>query len=196
MSVSYKRPRRAAKLRRRKKGTMTTEEYLQTPETVLPTELAYGVLRVADAPTCSHQRVVGALYLALAPLVRDRDLGELLLAPTDVILDFERALVVQPDLVFVSSTRADTVNDRVYGAPDLVIEVLSPHPRIGRLEERVGWFAKYGVRECWLVSLPDKQLIVLTLGSGGVLERRSCRAGQGIPSDVLEEMAMPMIPGW
>ena len=49
---------------------MTVEEYLNAPETVLPQELAFGVLRVADAPRASHQRVVLELLLALAPFVR------------------------------------------------------------------------------------------------------------------------------
>jgi Uma2 family endonuclease len=43
------------------------------------------------------------------------------------------------------------VTDRVWGPPDLVLEVLSPRPRIGTLQERIDWFSRYGVRECWLV---------------------------------------------
>src|SRR5688572_31426670 len=50
--------------------------------------------------------------------------------------------------IFVSKARAHIVSDRIYGAPDLMIEVLSPHPRIGREDERVAWFARAGVREC------------------------------------------------
>ena len=170
---------------------MTTAEYLQTPETVLPRELAYGELRVADAPAVPHQRLVGRLYLALAPLVRERGLGEVLLAPTDVVLDYDAALVVQPDLTFVSNERANRVTTRVEGAPDLVIEVLSPHPRIGRLEERVGWFARAGVRECWLVSLPERRVAVLTIDSGVVRERRMYAAGETIVSQVFPGFVVP-----
>jgi Uma2 family endonuclease len=193
--LSYRRSN-AKTLRKEKEGRMTTAEYLQTPETVLPAELAYGVLRVAESPSCSHQRLVGELYLAMAPFVRERRLGEVLLAPMDVILDFDGALVVQPDLVYVSNDRPHVVTDRVYGAPDLVVEVLAPHPRIGKLEERIGWFAKYGVRECWLASIPDGQLVVLTLGERGVIERRGCRAGETVPSDLLAGLRLPFIIGW
>ena len=121
---------------------MTTEEYLRTPETVLPRELALGTLRVADAPTISHQRVVGELFIGLSEHVRERKLGDVLIAPIDVVLDADADLVVQPDLLFVSNERRDRIGDRVFGAPDLVIEVLSPYPRIGYLEEKVGWYAK------------------------------------------------------
>jgi Uma2 family endonuclease len=73
------------------------------------------------------------------------------LSPIDVILDAERALVVQPDLLVVSEARRAIVQDRVRGAPDLMIEVLSPNPRVGSIAERLRWFARYDVRECWLV---------------------------------------------
>lgn len=150
---------------------MTTQDYLQTPETVLPRELAFGTLRVADSPVVQHQRVVRDLLLAIAPHVREGALGEILPAPMDVILDYDAALVVQPDLLFVSEDRRTIVGERVYGAPDLVVEVLSPHPRIGQVDERVGWFARYGVRECWLVNLPTRQISVLTFANGRVAGR-------------------------
>jgi Uma2 family endonuclease len=189
MDVPYRR--KTSKARQREEGRMTTLEYLRTPETVLPAELAYGVLRVAESPSASHQRVVGQLYLTMAPFVRERLLGEVLLAPMDVILDFDRALVVQPDLLYVSTGRAEIVSDRVMGAPDLVVEVLSPRPRVGDLEQRIGWFAKYGVRECWLANLRDRRVEVLTLHDGQVVERQSCGAGRVVPSAVLPELMLP-----
>ena len=64
-------------------------------------------------------------------------IGEVLPAPMDVVLDYANALVVQPDLLFVSNDRREIITDRVYGAPDMVVEVLSPRPRIGKLDERV-----------------------------------------------------------
>lgn len=172
---------------------MTTEEYLRSEETVLPRELAYGVLRVAESPVALHQRVVGRLHLALAPFVAERGLGEVLLAPMDVILDYDGALVVQPDLLFVSAERSHIVSDKVHGAPDLVVEVLSPHPRLGALEERVGWFARYGVRECWLADLPTRQYVVLRLGASGVIERRTARGADTAPSDVLPGVVLPVL---
>ena len=150
---------------------MTTIEYLETPETVLPRELAFGVLRVADSPVVGHQRVVRDLTIALTACARDHRLGEVLPAPMDVILDRDADLIVQPDIVFVAAERAEIVSDRIHGAPDLVVEVLSPHPRIGRLHEKVEWFARYGVKECWLIDLPRRQVAVLTFAAGRIAGR-------------------------
>ena len=150
---------------------MTTSEYLNTPETVNPQELIYGVVRAADAPAPSHQAAVGDLFLALATYVRGQQDGDVWLSPVDVILDEGRALVVQPDLLFISSERSGIVGDRIRGAPDLVVEVLSPNPRIGHLDERIAWFAQYGVRECWLLHQFPRQLEVLVFASGRVSKR-------------------------
>lgn len=160
-------------LHRARHGTMTVEEYLRTPETLRPQELIDGVLRVADAPLPPHQRAVGRLYRALDDHVTERDLGEVWLSPIDVILDAERQLVVQPDLLFISHARNHILADRIRGAPDLVVEVVSPHPRIGQLNERIGWFAQYGVAECWIVDLAARSVEVLILAEGVVAERRT-----------------------
>jgi Uma2 family endonuclease len=175
---------------------MTTAEYFETPETLLPRELAFGVLRAADAPCTAHQRVVGELFLALAPYVRERTLGEVLLAPIDVVLDVEAALVVQPDLVFVGAERAEIVGERVHGAPDLVVEVLSPRPRVGSIDERLGWFARYGVRECWLLSQPQRQLVSLELDAGGVSRRTVLRPLEAMSSGLLKGFRLPDWAGW
>ena len=124
---------------------MTTAEYLATPETVLPRELAFGVLRVAESPVVPHQRVVRDLTIALTAFTRAHRLGEVLPAPMDVILDHDADLVVQPDILFVSAERGGYRVRPHQGAPDLVVEVLSPYPRIGRVHEKVEWFARYGV---------------------------------------------------
>jgi hypothetical protein len=137
---------------------MTTAEYFQTPETVVPQELAFGELRVADSPSVSHQRVVRELVMALTPFVQDRHLGELLFAPMDVVLDFEADLVVQPDLLFVAKERSEIVTDKVRSAG-------SGHR--GPVDLPADWqtlraargFAGH-VRECWLARMPEKQISV------------------------------------
>lgn len=157
---------------RHRKKLMTVNEYLQTGESVLPQELAYGVLRVAEAPLPRHQRAVARLFRLLDDHVDHHALGEVWLSPIDVILDIERHLVVQPDLLFISNQRSYILTDRIRGAPDLVVEVLSPRPRIGAIGERIGWFAEYGVAECWVVDLVSRRTEVLTFADRAVAERQ------------------------
>ena len=152
---------------------MTTEEYLRTPETKVPTELIYGALRVADSPFAPHQAAVGDFHIALASHVREYGLGRIWLSPLDVIFDAPRALILQPDLLFISHERRHIVTDKVRGAPDMVLEVLSPNPRIGKLGERIGWFAEYGVGECWLLHQPERRVEVLRFAAGAVVQRNA-----------------------
>src|SRR5262245_17388643 len=169
---------------------MTTNEYLATPETVQPAELAFGVLRVAESPVVRHQRVVRDLTIALTAHTKEHGLGEVLPAPMDVVLDRELHLVVQPDVLFVTAERDDIVGDRIEGPPDLVVEVLSPRPRIGQIEEKVSWFARYGVRECWLVDLTHRQIAVLTFGDGRVIARTQYGSEEHVRSAVLPDLSL------
>ena len=164
---------------------MTTEEYLNTPETKQPTELIYGSLRVADSPMPQHQAAVGDFFLALASHVDENQLGRVWLSPLDIILDAPKALVLQPDLFFVSNERSYILTDRMRGAPNMVLEVLSPHPRIGQLDERISWFAAYGVDECWLLHQFERRLEVLRLAGRAVTSRRSFGARTPVESSVL-----------
>ncbi len=170
---------------------MTTDEYLRTPETMLPQELVYGFVRDAPAPTPGHQSVVGLFYVALVRHLEEHRLGRVWLSPIDVVLDRARHLVVQPDLIVVANERVHIVTDRVWGAPDLVVEVMSPRPRIGTLEERLRWFAEYGVRECWLVHHLSEQLEVVQFTRGHIARRIGDKA-EPLRSMVLPEFTASM----
>ncbi len=164
---------------------LTTDEYLAGEETLLPQELVWGVVRDAPTPHPRHQRAVFRLAELMAAHVRAGGLGEVFLSPLDVILDEARALVVQPDIFFVAKDRRHIVSDRVRGAPDLAVEVLSPRPRIGRLGERLGWFATYGVRECWVVHQLSAWVEVVAFADGQIGSRRRFAAGERVESRVL-----------
>jgi Uma2 family endonuclease len=71
----------------------------------------------------------------------------------DVVLDTDKALVVQPDIVFVATPHLDRIRDRIWGAPDLVVEVLSRGSARRDRTTKLAWYAQYGVTECWLIDL-------------------------------------------
>ena len=169
---------------------MTTDEYFRTPETMLPQELVWGVVRDAPAPAPGHQSTVGRFFIALTAHVLRHHAGRVWLSPIDVVLDRDRRLVVQPDLIVVAENRLRMVTDRVWGPPDLVVEVLSPWPRIGTLDERLAWFAQYGVRECWLVHQDLRAVEIIDFSSGAIVDRRVHLPHEPLRSNVLASFHM------
>ncbi len=167
---------------------MTTADYLRTPESNRVHHLWRGVFEVAESPTSWHQDLAFEIAIAIRAHVKPRGLGKVWVAPLDVILDYDRAIVLQPDVVFVSQQRLGIVTDKLRGAPDLVVEVLSPLPRIGTLAERVECFAAHGVRECWLVHQPTRTVEVLTFDAGRIAHRVTVRASEPVPSRVLPDL--------
>ena len=165
--------------------SLTIDEYFRTPETMLPQELVYGYVREAAAPTPGHQTALVRFLVELLEHVEPNGLGRVFPAPIDVVLDRERHLVVQPDLIVLAPRRVHLVTDRVWGPPDLVVEILSPRPRIGALEERLDWFARYGVRECWLYRQPERELEVIEFAAGAIRRRERFSGDARIVSGVL-----------
>ena len=177
---------------------LATNEYLQTAETLRVQELIFGTVCVAESPSPKHQDLLLEIAVLLRVFVGQHQVGSVWIAPLDVILDPGRALIVQPDLFFISNQRREIVTDRIWGAPDMVLEVMSPNPRIGVLQERVKWFAQYGVRECWLVHQLTREIEVLQLDPAGVCARQTYRGLDRIESTVLPFFGLSpeVLTGW
>ena len=108
----------------RPKIKFTVDDYMTTPDDKR-FQLLDGELILAPSPTSKHQAISLALSSALHQFVRQNGLGIVRYAPLDVFLsEYD---VVQPDLLFVSNDRSDIVTEaNIQGAPDLVVEILSP----------------------------------------------------------------------
>ena len=145
---------------------MTASEYFTLPETNRPSELVYGVVSGPPAPAYGHQKVVGALFRLLIAHVEERGLGEVCVAPVDVVLDEAGGLVVQPDLIFITTGRLSIVKQHVAGAPDLVIEVLSPSTEHRDRTMKLAWYRRYGVREYWMVDPHLRTIEIVDCATG------------------------------
>jgi len=113
-------------------------------------ELLNGELVMAAAPLLYHQYILRKLLNEMSDYIDERNLGELYSSPADVVLSDTD--VVQPDILFVSRQRSHILTrENIHGAPDLVVEVLSP--RTARLDRvlKLNRYAEAGVREYWLV---------------------------------------------
>ena len=114
-------------------------------------ELLDGDLIMVPAPNLKHQRVQGNLYYHLRQFITEHEPGELLPAPCDVVLSDTD--VVQPDLLFISQDRRHLLSggENVRGAPDLVIEILSPSTADRDRGVKRELYRRHGVTEYWLV---------------------------------------------
>jgi Uma2 family endonuclease len=110
-------------------------------------------------PRIKHQAISTRLVIGLGRHIVEDGLGLLLHAPADVYFDEENAY--QPDILLVSEERVDTLvkEDGVYGAPDLVIEILSPSTGYYDLKSKFQVYEKHGVREYFIVDPKDDEVI-------------------------------------
>lgn len=128
---------------------LTVDDYRATPEGARY-QLVEGELIMAPAPSLYHQTITGNLHLLLAGFLQKQRLGRVFMAPCDVYLSDHD--VVQPDLLFVAQARLSILQeDGVHGAPDLVIEVLSPATAQLDKKTKRRIYARAGVKELWLV---------------------------------------------
>lgn len=163
----------------------TYEDYLLTPDD-RRYELVDGDLLLTPAPTPYHQRVCGNLFAVLLEFVRSRRLGEVLLAPCDVVLS--RFDVVQPDILFIQADRLAIIGEKnIQGAPDLVVEVLSPSTEERDREMKTKLYARSGVRELWLVD-PAARTVELYTATGAAFRREALVR-------LADAVASPLLPG-
>ncbi|NJK44836.1 MAG: Uma2 family endonuclease [Pleurocapsa sp. SU_196_0] len=126
-------------------------------------EIIHGDLIVSPAPTPEHQRIVRNLSFALEFFLRQNPLGEVLFAPLDMIFDDDEC--IQPDVIFVSNARAGIVTKRgLEGAPDWVVEVISPSTRKRDLQVKRKLCQSFGVDVYWAV---DAELQEVHAWDGG-----------------------------
>jgi len=126
----------------------TAEHYALLPENA-PLELLNGKLIFMPSPKTNHQRVSMRLIRFLDRYIADNNLGELFHAPYDVHFDDEN--IMQPDLLYVSISRKAIIEDYIKGAPDFVVEVLSPGNTKAEMESKMELYGKYDVLEYWIV---------------------------------------------
>lgn len=147
-------------------GQWRYEDYRRLPDDGKRYEIIEGVLYVANAPSFDHQFAVGETFAYLRQFVREHQLGVVLTAPFEVHLS-EISRPVQPDVFFVRKERQPISGDRLLvGAPDLIVEVISPNSI--RLDRYIKFdtYERYGVAEYWLVDLKWRGVEVYTLSNG------------------------------
>jgi Uma2 family endonuclease len=142
-------------------GTWTYEDLFALPDDGQRYEIIEGELYEKTSPFWAHAAVIASLITMLIPLVT-RLSGRWFTAPLDVF--FQGANPVQPDILVLLPDWSGSLTRRgIEGAPDLLVEVLSPSNRGHDLLTKRALYARAGVREYWLVDPEARTLEILTL---------------------------------
>jgi Uma2 family endonuclease len=163
----------------------SVDAYFRMRESNRPMELIFGSVHEPPSPFGEHQTRVFRLAKLLDAHVEPRGLGTVFIAPLDVVLDQDNGLVVQPDVMYISAERSAIVRERVFGAPDLVIEVSSPSTEHRDRTIKVSWYMRYGVRECWVVDARAQRVTI-----------HNSRSRESRTFSQLERLQSTVLPDW
>jgi Uma2 family endonuclease len=144
---------------------LTVSDLDDFPDDGLRREIIAGVLYVSAAPARIHQRLLGYVFRSIIEAVEDTGWGEVYFAPVDV--RFSENDQVQPDLLVIKADRLGIYRgSTVFGAPDLVVEILSPSNRSVDLVNKARLYADKGVPEYWILDPINHTAQVFKLSDG------------------------------
>jgi Uma2 family endonuclease len=162
----------------------TVDDYRQLPPDDWRYQLIEGELvNMAPAPSFSHQTIASNIVFIIRRYLVNHRIGRVRFAPLDVYLTDTN--VFQPDVLFIRKGREAIVQeDGLHGAPDFVVEILSPRTAPYDLNAKREVYARCGVEELWLVYPTAKRLDIYLLQRDPQKPARSHQAGENFTSEV------------
>ena len=146
---------------------------------------------MTPSPATRHQRISGRLFYLLQSYLEAHPIGEVFTAPFDVLLS--RIDIVVPDLVFIANTHSSIITSKnLQGAPNLVIEILSPSTRAREDSLKRDLYDRAGVEEYWLVDPDEDTIVVYRRGSDRFEAPRTIRRTQNLTTPLLPGFELPL----
>jgi len=143
----------------------TYEDYRELPNDGKTYQIIGGRLFMVPAPSTRHQEISGNLGFIVRRFVKKQNSGKVYNAPIDVV--FSSVNVVQPDIVFISKNRLRIIKEKgIFGAPDWIIEIVSPSSDKIDIKLKRDLYERFGVREYWIVYPDDEKVEVYLLKEG------------------------------
>jgi Uma2 family endonuclease len=174
------------------KKKYTYKDYLSIPDDKRY-ELIGGELMMTPAPVPYHQWISKNIEYEIERFVREKNLGRVFDAPCDVYLDEEN--VVQPDILFVSEERTHIIGKtHIQGAPDLAVEILSESSAYTDMMRKKRLYAKFGVKEYWIVDPDGKTVEIYCLKEGILVPVKSFSESDELESFLLSGLKIKLSP--
>jgi Uma2 family endonuclease len=159
---------------------LTYDDYLNLPDDGRRHEIIDGEHYMTPSPQTRHQIVSRNLERILLNYAEENDCGQILDAPVDVVLS--DTTIVQPDILFVRKEREHIIKRNfIEGAPDLIIEIISPGSERLDRHTKMKHYAMFGVGEYWLIDYEARILEQYVL-RGRILERKDVFSQDFCPS--------------
>lgn len=172
------------------KKKYTYADYLKTPDEERY-ELIGGELLMTPSPVTRYQRISKKMLIALDNYVTNNELGEVFGAPLDVYLDDEN--VVQPDILFISKERLGIIGEKnIQGAPDLAVEIVSETTAYRDLVQKKKLYARFGVREYWIVLPEESSIEIYTLKENTFVLHKAYGIGDTLESPLLQNLKIEL----
>lgn len=169
-----------------KQGFWTYDDYATIPDDGNKYEIVNGVLYMSPSPSWSHQEIVGEIFAHLRTFMRVTGLGGAFTAPIDV--ELAPNTTFQPDVVVLLKASQKKLKERhIVGAPDLVVEVVSPTSETHDRYRKIVAYARAGVPEYWIVAPDSKTVEVLFLEGGEYQSQGVYRGKATLPSQIVPE---------
>lgn len=174
-----------------KKKKYTIEDYNLLEEGA-PFQLINNDLIISPSPNPLHQIISARLLQSLLNFLDStNDDGFLVSAPMDVRLDDDN--VFQPDLLYIAQQRKEElIKDRIEGAPDLIIEILSPSNAYYDLRQKKDIYEKYGVKEYIIIDPVQENADLHVLKDGAYILHQKAQKTESLNSVLLQGFSIEL----
>ncbi|MFZ5631758.1 MAG: Uma2 family endonuclease [Bacillota bacterium] len=174
---------------------LTYEDYLRLPDDGKRYEILEGVLHVVPSPNVLHQHISRELGFIIYEHVRQHELGVVFFAPLDIV--FSRTSIAQPDIIYISRERQSVITEKhIAGAPDLVVEIVSPSTSAADRVTKAQVCARYGVPYYWVVDPEQKVVEEFRLERGIYMLIRSWEDGEVFTPEILPGLQVGLRKLW
>jgi len=175
-----------------KRDLLTYDDYVTFPDSDgIRKEIIEGELFMSPAPSIKHQSILRNLFRIIDKFVLENELGEVLFAPCDVI--FSNINIMQPDILYISNENLEILTTlNIKGAPDLIIEILSPSTiENDRIYKKLV-YEKFGVKEYWIVDPQEEIIEVWSLKNARFQLFHKAKKTEKLTSKLLEDLELEL----